>query len=44
MTDDGMTWVSDYNWGWAPFHYGRWDYNDSYGWFWIPDNEWGPAW
>jgi len=44
MTDDGMTWVSDYNWGWAPFHYGRWDYDNSYGWFWIPGNEWGPAW
>ena len=23
-TDDGWTWVSDYEWGWAPFHYGRW--------------------
>lgn len=44
FTDDGWTWVSDYPWGWAPFHYGRWAYDDSYGWFWVPHNEWGPAW
>ena len=44
MTEYGMTWYSDYSWGWAPFHYGRWDYDNYYGWFWIPDNEWGPAW
>ena len=44
LTDYGWTWVSDYSWGWAPFHYGRWDYDDSYGWFWVPDNEWGPSW
>jgi hypothetical protein len=43
-TDDGWTWVSDYSWGWAPFHYGRWAYDDSYGWLWVPHNEWGPAW
>jgi hypothetical protein len=43
-TDYGWTWVSDYSWGWAPFHYGRWDYDNFYGWFWVPDNEWGPAW
>ncbi|HEX7494922.1 MAG TPA: DUF6600 domain-containing protein [Bacteroidales bacterium] len=44
LTDYGWTWVSDFVWGWAPFHYGRWDYDNYYGWFWIPDNEWGPAW
>ena len=22
--DDDYVWVSDYDWGWAPFHYGRW--------------------
>lgn len=43
-TDDGWTWVSDYPWGWAAFHYGRWDYADPYGWFWVPDDVWGPAW
>jgi hypothetical protein len=40
----GWTWVSNYAWGWAPFHYGRWDYDNYYGWFWVPDNEWGPSW
>jgi hypothetical protein len=44
LTDYGWTWASDYNWGWAPFHYGRWDFDHYYGWFWIPGNEWGPAW
>jgi hypothetical protein len=44
MTDYGWTWVSDYPWGWAPFHYGRWDYDNNNGWFWVPDNEWGPSW
>ena len=44
FTDDGWTWVSDYPWGWATFHYGRWDYDNVYGWFWVPDDKWGPAW
>lgn len=43
-TDWGWTWVSDYAWGWAPFHYGRWFRNRERGWLWVPDNEWGPAW
>ena len=44
MTDYGWTWVSGYEWGWAPFHYGRWDYDNNYGWFWFPGDEWAPAW
>jgi hypothetical protein len=44
LSDYGWTWVSYYSWGWAPFHYGRWDFDHYYGWFWIPGNEWGPAW
>jgi hypothetical protein len=44
FTDDGLAWFSDYPWGWATFHYGRWDYDDGYGWLWVPDDEWGPAW
>ncbi|RNI21897.1 DUF6600 domain-containing protein [Rufibacter latericius] len=44
MTEYGNTWVSDYDWGWAPFHYGRWIYDDFDGWLWIPGSEWGPAW
>src|SRR5450432_1532036 len=43
-TDAGWTWASNYNWGWAPFHYGRWFFEDGYGWMWIPGNEWAPAW
>ena len=45
MTEYGNTWVSDYDWGWAPFHYGRWLYDPGYGgWLWLPDTEWAPAW
>jgi hypothetical protein len=43
-TDAGWTWASNYNWGWAPFHYGRWFLDNNYGWMWIPGNEWAPAW
>ncbi len=44
MTEYGNTWVSDYDWGWAPFHYGRWIHNRYNEWIWIPDTTWGPAW
>lgn len=44
LTDWGWTWVSDFDWGWGPFHYGRWVDNDDYGWLWIPGFDWGPAW
>jgi hypothetical protein len=44
MTEYGNTWVSDYDWGWAPFHYGRWIYNRYNQWVWLPDTVWGPAW
>jgi hypothetical protein len=44
FTEDGWTWVSDYSWGWAPFHYGRWFNDDMYGPMWVPDYDWGPAW
>ena len=30
-TNDGWAWVSDYDWGWAPFHYGNWFYDQYYG-------------
>jgi len=43
-TTYGWTWVSNYSWGWAPFHYGRWGYNNMYGWYWVPGYVWGPAW
>lgn len=44
MTEYGNTWVSNYDWGWAPFHYGRWIYNRYNRWVWLPDTVWGPAW
>lgn len=40
----GWYWVSNEPFGWATFHYGRWSYDDYYGWIWIPDDVWGPAW
>jgi len=43
-TEYGWTWVSDYRWGWATFHYGRWTFDDYLGWMWIPGYEWAPAW
>jgi hypothetical protein len=44
MSDYGWTWVSDWDWGWAPFHYGRWMVLGGRGWCWIPGTAWGPAW
>jgi hypothetical protein len=43
-TDDGWCWVSDYSWGWAPFHYGRWSRDPRLGWLWVPGRVWSPAW
>jgi len=43
-TDVGWTWVSEYDWGWATFHYGRWFFDTRYGWLWQPGREWAPAW
>jgi uncharacterized membrane protein YgcG len=42
--DDDYTWVSDYDWGWAPFHYGRWVYLGGTGWGWIPGRTYAGAW
>jgi hypothetical protein len=41
---EGWEWMSDYEWGWAAFHYGRWELDNYYGWLWIPGYEWAPAW
>jgi hypothetical protein len=43
-TDCGWYWESDYPWGWAAFHYGRWHAHPEWGWVWVPDTVWGPAW
>lgn len=40
----GWYWHSNYSWGWAPFHYGRWHRHSVRGWVWIPGSVWGPAW
>ena len=46
-TDDwGWYWVSDDSeddWGWVVYHYGRW-VHDRRAWFWVPGDEWAPAW
>jgi hypothetical protein len=43
-TNDGWYWDSDEPFGSIVYHYGRW-YNDNYyGWIWVPDNVWAPAW
>ena len=46
-TDDwGWYWISDddeADWGWVTYHYGRW-IHDRGTWFWVPGNDWGPAW
>jgi hypothetical protein len=43
-TDLGWSFQCDLDWGWAPFHYGRWAYETNYGWVWVPDDVWAPAW
>jgi len=43
-SNEGWTWESNYSWGWAPFHYGSWLYDDMYGWLWVPGYDWSPAW
>ncbi len=40
---NNWVWVSDYDWGWAPFHYGRWAYLGSR-WGWIPGRRYAGAW
>lgn len=43
-TDAGWYWSSDEPWGWATYHYGRWDWNAEFGWIWVPQTQWAPAW
>ncbi len=43
-TEYGWTWISDFAWGWATFHYGRWYQDPGYGWVWVPGSLWAPAW
>ena len=43
-TNYGWYWDSYEPFGHVVYHYGRWYFDDYYGWIWIPDNEWAPAW
>jgi hypothetical protein len=43
-TDQGWTWVSYEDFGWATYHYGRWVRLRDRGWFWVPGYTWAPAW
>ncbi len=43
-TTAGWYWQSDYSWGWAPFHYGRWYCDNRAGWVWFPGSVWAPSW
>ena len=38
----GYFWVSSEPWGWAPYRYGRWIFND--GWCWVPGRVFGGGW
>ena len=40
----GLTWVSDEPWGYLTYHYGRWGWGASFGWYWIPGSYYSPAW
>ena len=43
-TTQGWMWASNYSWGWAVYHYGRWWNSKNFGWVWIPGHVWAPAW
>lgn len=43
-TECGWTWVSNEPYGWAVYHYGRWQYTPWNGWVWVPGTQWGPGW
>jgi hypothetical protein len=43
-TDLGWAWVSDYEWGSIPYHYGTWYSDPESGWVWVPGRVWAPSW
>ncbi len=43
-TDAGWSFASNWDWGWAVFHYGRWTTLAGLGWVWVPGTTWGPSW
>jgi hypothetical protein len=40
----GMTWISDEPWGYVTYHHGRWGWGIGFGWYWIPEVRYAPAW
>jgi len=40
----GYFWVANEPWGWAPYHYGRWEWVGNHGWCWIPGRVFAGAW
>ncbi len=40
----GPAWVGAEPWGFAVYHYGRWEWYASAGWVWIPGSVFAPAW
>jgi len=43
-TSDGWYWQSYEPFGYITYHYGRWYFDDYYGWLWFPEYDWAPAW
>jgi uncharacterized protein DUF6600 len=43
-TSYGWSFVPDVPWGWTVFHYGRWGWGPTLGWYWVPGFVWAPAW
>lgn len=42
--NNAWQWQSEYEWGWAAFHHGRWMLNNKTGWVWVPGRDWSPGW
>jgi hypothetical protein len=42
--EDDYVWISDYAWGWAPFHYGRWVWTAGRKWAWVAGRTYAGAW
>ncbi len=40
----GYFWVSNEPWGWAPYHYGNWQFVARRGWCWVPGRVFAGAW
>jgi hypothetical protein len=43
-TGMGWSFAADVPWGGIVFHYGRWGWSSSLGWYWVPGYVWAPAW